>query len=335
MFQRILVPLDGSERAERVLPIAGRIARATDGTVILMQVVNFPAEYVQYLAETKAFTTTLLDVEQTQAQNYLKNLTTSDDLDGVTKAVSVVRGAPAVAILAVVHEQQADLIVISSHGRTGFKGWALGNVAMKVARHSPVPVLVLREGGSVLVSTYSDEARSFRALVTLDGSDLAERALVPAAHLVAALSAPQTGALHLNRVVELPPADSQHSQLMDATAREYALSQAATYLSTAADQLRTGLGADLKLSITWSVVADEDVAHSIVRTAEEGEPGGYDLIAMATHGRSGIQRWEMGSVTERVLQATKRPLLIVRPHKTGRAESEEQTTAAEKGMGLA
>ena len=333
MFQRILLPLDGSARAERSIPTAGRIARVTHGTVILMQVVNFRAEYMQYLVETKAFTTDLLDVEQTQAENYLKNLTTSDDLDGVAKAVSVVRGAPAVAILAVAHEQQADLIVLSSHGWTSFKGWVLGNAAQKVARHSPVPVLVLRE--SVLVSAYSDMARSFRALVTLDGSDLAERALVPAAHLVAALSASETGALHLNRVVELPPADGPQSQLMDAIAREYALSQAATYLRTVADQLRTGLGAELKLSITWSVVADEDVAHRIARTAEEGEPGGYDLIAMATHGRSGIQRWEMGSVTERVLQATKRPLLIVRPHTSGRAESEDQTTAAKKGMGSA
>jgi len=285
-----------------------------------MQVVNLRAEYVQYLAETKAFTTDLLDVEQTQAENYLKNLTTSDDLDGVAKSVRVVRGAPAVAILAVAHEQQADLIVLSSHGWTGFKGWVLGNVAQKVAHHSPVPVLVLRE--AVLVSAYSDVARSFRALVMLDGSDLAEGALGPAAHLVAALSAPETGALHLNRVVELPPADSQQSQLMDATAREYTLSQAATYLRTVAEQLRAGLGADLKLAITWSVGAEEDVAHSIVRTAEEGEPGGSDLIAMATHGRSGMQHWVMGSMTERVLQATKCPLLIVRPHQNGSAESE-------------
>src|SRR5436309_12113998 len=89
MFQRILLPLDGSAHAERGIPIAGRIARATHGTVILMQVVNFRAEYMQYLVETKAFTTDLLEVEQIQAENYLKNLTTSDDLDGGDKAVRV------------------------------------------------------------------------------------------------------------------------------------------------------------------------------------------------------------------------------------------------------
>ncbi len=309
MVKRILVPLDGSARAEGALPAAGWIARGSGGTVVLMQVVNFPATYGQYLAQTRAFTSDLLDVQQIQAENYLKHMAKSDDLDGVEKTIQVVRGAPALAILAVAHEQQAAV--------------------QKVARQSPVPVLVLREGGPQLVRAYSDMARLFRGLVPLDGSALAEEALVPAADLIMALSTSETGVLHLTCVVELPAADSEPGQHLEPQAREQALSQATTYLSTVADQLRHDLAGTHQPAITWSVVTDEDVAHGILRVAEEGESADYDLIAMATHGRSGIQRWVVGSITERVLLATKRPLLIVRSWKAREEGSGGETTEAE------
>ncbi len=298
MVKRILVPLDGSARAEGALPAAGWIARGSGGTVVLMQVVNFPATYGQYLAQTRAFTSDLLDVQQIQAENYLKHMAKSDDLDGVEKTIQVVRGAPALAILAVAHEQQADLILLCSHGRTGLRRWALGSAVQKVARQSPVPVLVLREGG-------------------------------PAADLIMALSTSETGVLHLTCVVELPAADSEPGQHLEPQAREQALSQATTYLSTVADQLRHDLAGTHQPAITWSVVTDEDVAHGILRVAEEGESADYDLIAMATHGRSGIQRWVVGSITERVLLATKRPLLIVRSWKAREEGSGGETTEAE------
>jgi len=78
--------------------------------------------------------------------------------------------------------------------------------------------------------------------------------------------------------------------------------------------------ADLKLPITWSVTIDDDIAAGIIRVAEDGEGAegvevcdGSDVIVMATHGYSGLQRWAMGSITERVLHASRLPLLIVRP----------------------
>jgi len=104
------------------------------------------------------------------------------------------------------------------------------------------------------------------------------------------------------------------------------LYKAKRYLSSTVEHLHLREGliapavADLKLPITWSVAVDTDVASALIRVAENGEDaegagvfGGCDLIAMATHGYGGIQRWAMGSITERVLSATKLPLLIVRP----------------------
>ena len=78
--------------------------------------------------------------------------------------------------------------------------------------------------------------------------------------------------------------------------------------------------ADLKLAITWSVSIDDDIAGGIIRMAEDGKgmedfgvSGSSDLIAMSTHGYSGLQSWAMGSITRRVLHASRLPLLIVRP----------------------
>jgi nucleotide-binding universal stress UspA family protein len=100
--------------------------------------------------------------------------------------------------------------------------------------------------------------------------------------------------------------------------------EAKSYLSSTTQQLQEGLVAPAiaaqKLSVTWSIAVDTDPAEALVRVAENGEDaqgagvfGGCDVIVMATHGRSGLQHWAMGSVTEGVLKATRLPLLIVRP----------------------
>ena len=91
-----------------------------------------------------------------------------------------------------------------------------------------------------------------------------------------------------------------------------------------AREMRAGLVAsalaNLNLPVTWSVAIETDVAAGIVSVAENGEDtagvgvfGRCDVIAMATHGRGGMQRWALGSITERVLHATSLPLLVVRP----------------------
>jgi nucleotide-binding universal stress UspA family protein len=248
----------------------------------------------------------------------------------VQTITEVSNGQPAPCMLAVAGSQSldtppVDLIIMCSHGYTGVKRWALGSVAQHVARHSPVPVLVLREGGTLPARPYPDPTRplhAFAATVALDGSSLAEAALLPAAHLVAALAAPAPGGLHLTRVVQRPGADSAPNdrERMDSLQRDQAIDEAMNYLSQRADNLRAGLAGDLSLVVTWSIAVDTDVADTLIRVAETGRVdggtwvfGGCDLLALATHGRGGLPRWVLGSVTERILGATKLPLLIVRP----------------------
>lgn len=117
------------------------------------------------------------------------------------------------------------------------------------------------------------------------------------------------------------------------------LHKAKTYLRSITEHLREGIASKLKLAVSWSVALDTNIAHTIIRVAENGEDaegagvfGGCDLIAMSTHGRGGLQRWAMGSVTERILQGTRLPLLIVRPQKVesknGVVEGEEESITA-------
>jgi len=322
MFQRILVPLDGSKRAERAVPVAARLARASHGSVVLLRAISMPIEFWPAFAIPEAkLAEAGFDADRDSVEMYLADVTRSPALNGVPTETEVRFGLPASTILAVAHASHADLIVLCSHGYTGMTHWVLGSVAEKVARHAPIPVFVLREGGPVPAGPHPDITRPLRALVSLDGSSHAKAALEPAAKLVAALAAPEAGSLHLVRVVK-PVTPEYEGQ--DPEGREQFLHKAKRYLSFTAEHLRERLTApavaDLRLSITWSVAVDTDVASALIRVAENGEDaegagvfGGCDLIAMATHGYGGLQHWAMGSITARVLSATKLPLLIVRP----------------------
>jgi nucleotide-binding universal stress UspA family protein len=103
------------------------------------------------------------------------------------------------------------------------------------------------------------------------------------------------------------------------------MAKVAAYLKLIADRLYAGTPADLELTITSSVAVSTDVAGTIIKTAEQAEGpehlGGYDLIAMPTHGREGLHRLVMGSVTEHVLGATRLPLLMVRPQEAEAAHA--------------
>src|SRR6266571_5874414 len=303
MFQRILVPLDGSSRAERALAVAARVARVSGGSIHLLQVVSPPIDYGGGLAQAPLLTEQVIETELSVSSSYLDRVAKARELTGIETTTGVLFGLPAQAILVEAESQSVDLIIICSHGRTGFTRWVLGSVAQKVVQQSPVPVFVLREGGPVSLVSRADAARPISALVALDGSPLAETALAPAANLVAALAAPTQGALHLTQVVM--PLSTTANEGFVAQFNAEVVEHAKAYLVSVKEGLQE-LFKDFNLSITWSVALDSDVAGAIISTAERGEYGTgvegeafCDLIAMSTHGRGGLERWVMGSVTER------------------------------------
>ncbi len=347
MFKRIIVPLDGSTRAERALPLAARIARASEGSIILLRIVTEPFEFGSQVVSLSGFSSTSLDNDSSIAKNYLAAIARRSELDGIGLKMKVIKGPPAQRILDTEEEEQADLVVMCSHGNTGFRRLVLGSTAQKIVRHSKAPVLVLRQDGTLPVSSFPDPLRPIRAVtavVALDGSSMAEEALLPAASLVMALAAPARGCLQLTRVVQLPVRSGEsngHSgysfpESVDAPAKDEAIREAKTYLGNLISHLRQGPLMDADLTLTRAIAVGKDVAETLIKVAETGEDaedmgvfGGCDLLAIAPHGRGGLERLLSGSVTGHIIGATRLPMLIVNPN----VQLEQRTSEAmEVGM---
>jgi nucleotide-binding universal stress UspA family protein len=325
MYKQILVPLDGSKRAERSLPIAANIARNSGGSITLLRVVTTTDAYSPFMRSSLL----ALEIRQTAltgAAKYLSDVAESPLLHNIEVKTAVMTGLVGQTILDIVKEQHSDLIIIASHGASGASRWMLGSVAQQIARSSTAPVLVVRDGGAVPASPYPDLTRPLHPItvaVGLDGSTLAEAAILPAAELVHTLTAPVQGLLHLTRIVQL----SEHPTILGSlphnhhSDRKAALAEAEDYLLKKQLELQEHLESHYQIRITWSVVVADDIAQGLLRVAEDGAVdlgvsifGGCDILALATHGRSGLQRITLGSVTEHVLGRTMLPLLIVRPH---------------------
>ena len=321
MYKRILVPLDGSKRAERAIQVAARIARAFDGSIILLRVASAPVDTGKF-SSAAGYVEDTIDSDITGAATYLEDIAGSDELAGINTEVKTFTGEVAPTILSAAQTFHASLIVMCSHGYTGFKRWALGSVADKITRHSSIPVLVLRDRGPEPAMT---DQQPVRALVAVDGSPLSEAVLEPAAFLTSALAeaTSQQGALHLLRVVDLPASSGKFKSdaHIDTGTKEHVKHEDEEYLATLTHRLNEGDLAHLDLTITSSVEADPDIAEAIVKKSEQEK---FDFIAIATHGRGGVQRWALGSVAGRVLHATSLPLLIMRPQEVQAAEGSKE-----------
>ena len=306
MFQNILVPLDGSVRAEQAIPVAARVARASGGTITLLRVLS-STELLPYIFAALEPSTYSADIETSSA--YLQAIAQGPDLTDITVRTEVQTGLAASTILDRARTENVDLIALTSHGHSGLIRWALGSVASKVARQSEAPVLVIRTEDSLPAAPASDSP--LIALVALDGSPVAEASLAPATQLIGALAGKATSQLHLLHVV--PP-----SAVRDRN--EAALETAKEYLRGIADQLKTGLTADSPFTVTWSVMQNDDVAEAVMSVANGGEDTGGSgpsgrctFIALTTHGQGGTGHNSLGGVAERTLNDSRLPVLLVRP----------------------
>jgi nucleotide-binding universal stress UspA family protein len=308
MYKRIVVPLDGSKGAERALPLAARLARCTAGTLLLMRAVPAPGADGPHLASSLVSPAARLAED---AAAYLNDLAAHLGRHGIATEQVIQIGAAGEAIVAAARAHDADSILLRSTGRTSRTRWMLGSVARQVVRDAPVPVLVAREGGRPLppANRYDELPRgSLRMLVPLDGSPLAEAALIPALRLAEALAIPEQGNLHLAHIL---PAFSGSA--------EAGAADAARYLDELTVRLEAERTARPGPSITWSVLFDTDVPLALANLAERGEEPGapaaqsFDLIALATHGQGGLERKLLGGVAEQLLNHTRLPVLVVRP----------------------
>jgi nucleotide-binding universal stress UspA family protein len=291
MYEKILVTLDGSELAEQSLLYAEDLVAKLGSEIHLLQVSDtgesgihdFQVMYVNQIAQR---------VDRWLHKSNQTNLK-------ITPAV--VMGSAADEITKYAENNGIGLIIMGTHGRSGLTRWAVGSVANKVVRGTEIPVLLTRSkpaGSAKEVQIIS------KVLVPLDGSDIGENALPAVIEL-----ARRTGMeVVLFQAVPLAfhvyPAGDMVSQVpYSEREMEPIKGQVKGYLDNVVKRL-TGLG--LKVSQQMVVGNPEE---AIIKKAEEIK---VDLVAMSTHGRSGVSRWVFGSVADRVLSAGTTPLLLVR-----------------------
>lgn len=290
-IQRILVPLDGSLFAERALPVAQRLAAALHAELLIVRVIpTLVWAYAAAGGPTSADVyDRLLQDEEREVDAYLSRVAREGEALGVKTLTIAARGDAASALLDIIKDEAIDLVVMSTHGRTGAERFALGSVADRVLRGGVAPTLLLR--------SYPDGESSppptnlAHAVITVDGSPLAESAF----RLVEALAGSVFTSVTLLRIL---PVEAGAGETQDAR----------NYLYDAARGLRERLGAagvEVMTSLEYGPTAE--------RILEDAEQRG-DIIVMATHGHTGARRWAYGSVTDRVLHGARTPLLVVRPN---------------------
>jgi nucleotide-binding universal stress UspA family protein len=278
-MKRMLVPLDGSLLAEAILPVAEEWAKEDGAEVILLRAMLAhrglgvdPTE-----AEVRA-------VQETEA--YLKGVAERLGRRGLKRVRwTVSYHEPTTAMAGMVARYEVDLIAMATHGRSGLSRLILGSVAEAVVRSSRVPVLLIRGQ-----SAWKPWANG-KILVPLDSSQNAE-AILP---LVARLAGPRDLTVSLLNIIE--PAPFRLEEMVIAARHE----EAEGYLARVAEPLR-----DKGLRVEWTVEFGMAV-ETIVAFAEQALA---DLIAMVTHGRSGLGRLFFGSVAEGVLRRAMVPVLL-------------------------
>ncbi len=148
MFQRILVPLDGTAISEKAIPVAAWIAHASGGTIVLVNVVLPPVEFGTYSVDrTFALKPGAFEKREAEATTYLSGILTTytNELKGIITETDITAGAAASEVYSEARLEHVDLIVLSSKGEMGLKRWVFGSLAQEVVRRSRVPVLVLQE----------------------------------------------------------------------------------------------------------------------------------------------------------------------------------------------
>jgi nucleotide-binding universal stress UspA family protein len=271
MVSTILVPLDGSGLSRHALPYASYLAEAMNTRLVLFHA---------YRAKTEdAETDPELDLVREHA-----DLASGLRQRGINAATWLSYDEPGPAIVTAVADLQVDLIVMSTHGRSGVSQLLYGSVADDVVRSVGAPILLVTAHAR---PRWTDGC-GLRLLIPLDGSPFAETALGPTGDLARSLGA---------QIVLLRIPSSRSGGLG-------ALEEADRYV----EQVATGLRADgLDVEVRVQIGSPAQV---IARAVDELSP---TLVVMATHGRGALSRFVVGSVASDVLRNVAAPVLLIRP----------------------
>jgi len=279
MFDRILIPLDGSARAELLLAQLNPLLKREQTEVVLVQGV--------YAAPSLARIDSgnLAREHGQEAEAYLQQVAHRLELQGIRARWLVKKESPEEAILQTAREGKFDLIAMSTHGRMGFERWMMGSVTEQVLRAAEVPLLIIHSfkrtpGGPTV--PLAGEPVSFKSILVPIDVGQASLDILPSIERMATIYKSEIGLLHV----------TGHA----------AISELPQTMKTAEGKL-----AGAALSVRPILVQGEPAS----KIVEVASTGGFDLLAMATHGRSTKRRWVMGSFAEQILRASPIPMFVV------------------------
>jgi nucleotide-binding universal stress UspA family protein len=298
MYTRLLIPLDGSKTAEAVLPYGRTLAGTLKIPVELLGVVDIAALATHVSHGSARYFETIIAESVRSSEEYLKRI--AKTFPGHEVECTVEKGKVEEVIIEKAGSD-TTLTAMATHGRSGINRLLLGSVAEKVLRGSPHPLLLIRASEE---AKSEGEAALKSVIVPLDGSELAENVLPAVVELAKTLKLE----VLLLRAYQIPI--NTYAGMEDYYPVNYeeisgALrDEAQSYLERKVGELkRNGIE---KVSFA---TPEGSGAHEIIALAQRTPD---NLIAMCTHGRSGVKRWVLGSVTEKVVRLSGDPVLIVR-----------------------
>ncbi len=308
MYRTMLVPLDGSMLAEEVLPYANELAIRLGLELILLHVCEPKQSESKFMC--KAYIEGAAEIIKKQPMVFQTKERGTQLKEKVIEArTEVVEGNPAEEIVDYASENKADLILMATHGRSGIRRWVLGSTVDRVLRASEVPVWLIRAG--IPEDIVHDKWPQRTMLVPLDGSPMAESVL-PYVEALARQRGSDVVRVFLIRIFEQPFITADYPEASLPLSWGEHVKRVTEHSKQVAEQYLKRIQKRLEyvgLKVSSKVLMGGKPANGIINYAQENSP---NLIVMATHGYSGISRWEYGSVADKVLYGVSSPIFLVR-----------------------
>ncbi|WP_436927235.1 universal stress protein [Halosimplex amylolyticum] len=297
MYESILVPTDGSVHAERAALHAVALADAFDATVRVLGV----ADVERAAGPFDAGGVDEKFVERIVAESRTAVDETVALAEDVSVETDVVRGDPAEAILDYADDHAVDAVAMGTRGRRGLARLVAGSVTQHVLRHASVPVLTARNTDAAPVTDYDD------VLVPTDGSTAAEAVVDDAVAIADAFEA----TVHAFHVVDISAA-AAGSGIEPPTAQIDRMTEAGEEATEAIAERARDAGVEAVTTVEHGFPSAE-----LLDYVDEAS---IDIVAMGTHGRTGLDRVLLGSTTERLVRRSPVPVLAARPDADRSAE---------------
>jgi nucleotide-binding universal stress UspA family protein len=297
MYRQMLIPLDGSSVSEQVLPYARALARKLHLPVELLALVDGVGLAASLPAEDKKDVESLIAHTWRSSEAFLERI--GKTFSGASATCAVEKGRPGEVVIEKAAADAGTLIAMATHGRSGIDRWLLGSVAEKVLRGTKNPLLLVRAANG---GQSDGEAILKSVIVPLDGSAPAEKALPHAMELAKTMDLE----LLLLRAYTMTQIISTYDDYIPDWNKLEALykEEALRYLDHKARELK-----DNGLANVSPIALEGEPAEQIIDLAKRTA---NSLVVICSHGRSGVGRWVLGSVAERVARHSVGPVLLIR-----------------------